>query len=648
MAGGSRPLLVLGRVSTASRRELVAHLDTALIAHLHIPEVARIYRAALQPGVLAKGPAGVAARTGIGWETVYAPGTTRELGVLARDADVRVLLMNASAASRDLGEDSNAFVEVLCGVFSAPDFRGRDPHAPAQQRPAVLAPFLDRLVRDQELGWRVFNAAQRAYVVFCVDGSEIDTLSHQASDNWTMGVWSAAKSRADTRKRLANGELNLYRAGHYGGAEAQLPRGYRFEQEPMPDGTWRRAGDATRDSRIAHHVEPDPEAWWEVQAVIRAALDPAVTTWVQLADRLGAAGLTARGKDEDGVQLSALQDLRSAARLALDPRVIEAWRTGLLAYETVGVGHGTWTLPGGHKFTPRWDGDECGAIRYTVNVGVPEWPRGFDDADLDAVLAKWWPAGKPAPMPTGRAAGAGDRHALAGVIGWTEGGYRYEVLAHGDRYNLRRQHLPTAARRADGEVVAMREDTTDLVASWRSDELCARLADLLEQATSTLLGDHPDTAIEPLLHLQPATRPRGADTRSAEITRLNAAIDHAEKQALGAHEASNDCYADGQKDLARRKLADAARFEADAAQLRAQLAEVTASPAPDTTPTGRRHLDVATPAAVIAALRSPFATGSGPVELNRAVKRLLGDRTRIELGPTLNRSGFSGGCVLPV
>ena len=67
--------LILGRVSTGSRRELIEHLDTALIPHLHRAEVRVIYDHALGPDALSKGPAGHAARVRLGWRTVYAPGT---------------------------------------------------------------------------------------------------------------------------------------------------------------------------------------------------------------------------------------------------------------------------------------------------------------------------------------------------------------------------------------------------------------------------------------------------------------------------------------------------------------------------------------------------------------------------------------------
>src|SRR4051794_785650 len=144
--------LVLARVSTASRRELVSHVNTALTPLLYRSEVNSIYQNALRPEVLAKGKAGVAARKALGWDTVYAPESRRELGVHARCGAVAVLFINSSASQRDLKENQNSLVTILERLVSAPGFRGYDPHAPLAARPEILAPYADRFIRDHELG----------------------------------------------------------------------------------------------------------------------------------------------------------------------------------------------------------------------------------------------------------------------------------------------------------------------------------------------------------------------------------------------------------------------------------------------------------------------------------------------------------------
>ncbi|WP_380168970.1 hypothetical protein [Jannaschia sp. R86511] len=632
-------------MSTGSRASLIEHLDTTLPPLAYLPGVTQIYADAKRPGVMDRGTAGQNAREALGWKTVHAPGTNRELGVLALHGETMVLLINASASQRDLGQDANAFVAVVSELVLSQGFRGLDPHLPAEDRPTIFAPFADRFIRDQELGWRLFNVARAAVAVFSIAGkSPLDTLSPDSETSWMMYAWEGASAKTTTVTRLTGGELNLYRVGLHGGAQVSLPRGFRWQHEAMPDGTWRRATDESHHPRsvIKHHPEPDPETWWEVQVLVRAALDPTVTTWRELARRMGEAGLLARGVDEHGVPVDRLADPRSASKLSLHPSKLQAYRTGELAYERIGVGGGLWTLPGGHKFLPRWPGDERGSVRYQVQLGLPEWPRGFTDDDLDAVAAKWWPAGSPRRNSPGRATTNHDRRAMAGVMAWQTPGARHEVLGHAGRYDWRAQNLAVAPRRADGTPADLRLENSTLMASWFDHELATHVADFLDGAVRRLLTQHPDADLAPLSVHRPAPSTSPSQARRAREDReLRNRMQELAEQADGAERLAGLLAARGEDEAALAQYDRGRALHHEAATLGSRIAAAaegverhsrtadgTAQRAGADATAGGPHttaLDISTVAGLVAALRGPFGSGPQAVELNAAVRAYLAE-----------------------
>lgn len=631
------PWLLLARVSTASRKELRAHVDTALQPHLWREEVQHIYQLSKAPHVLDKGKEGEKARKALGWSTVYAPNTKRELGVLAREGDVQVLFINASASQRDLGKDQNSLIVIVEELILAEAFRGRDPHAPADHRPQILAPYADRLIRDHELAWTLFNAGRKAYAVFRVaDKDPLDTLSNDAESKWMFYAWESATGKSNTVSRLTNGALNHYRAGLHGGSESQLLRGYRWEHEPMPDGTWRRSCDANAKTALEHYPEPDPESWWEVETIMRIAGDAKVKTWRELARRLGLAGIGSRGADERGVPLHELSDPASSAKQLLSPRKLDAYVTGRYLYEQIGPGHGMWSLPGGHRFKPRWPGDENGHIEYPVELGRPAWPVGFSARDVERIKRKWWPEGKAKKSARGSRGTDNRRRALAGLIAWSDETHRYEVFAHSGRYELRTQDLADARRRGDGELGDMRHEDSELVASWLEGELSAHVAHLIDQAVESFLATHPTAELAtsiPSKETTAAPRNDPQRRRDREVAGLVEAAHRADTKASGASELANELYGEGDRAGGRQKHNESVEWKQKAEELRARATTLANEPLPQAPAHGEavQAIDVATPAALVTALRGPYGSGAQPSELNAALEGHLGAGNNLKI-----------------
>lgn len=639
--GYAPPWLIIARVSTGSRRELLKHVDTALNAHLHRPEVAAIARDAKLPDVLARGAAGAKAREHLGWSIVFAPGTQRELGVLARLGDVQVLFINSSAAKRDLAENENSYVVIFQALMKDPTFKGADPHAPAAERPQVLAPFMDRFIRDHELAWRIFNSAREAFAVFNIASvAEIDTLASQAEIQWSMHAFEGTAGKKATVVRLTNGELNYYRAGLHGGPQNSLLRGYRWQHEDLSDGRWRRSTDVTDKSLLAHYPEPDPESWWEVETLMRLADDPDVTTWRALADGLGEAGLTSRGADEQGTPLHKLSDPTSAAKLIMQPTKLDAYLTGTMPFTMVGPGDGIWTLPGGHKFHPRDEDDTVGSLTYTMELGRPEWPVGYDAGTVERLKAKWWPNGAPVADPQGTSGTSTARRPLSGLIAWADDANRYEVFTHSGRYELRHQELTGARRRRDGETADMRHEDSTLVASWREEELSQHIGTFIDQAVETFLSEHPDAVpacFAPTTAALFIHEPDPHAEHQRKITDLLELADLASRQRAGARDNANMVSAAGDPAGAQEFFADITRYREREEGLRAEARRLQDNPPASrpsaAAPIAAVHLDVGTPAAVVVALTGAYGAGAQPVELRDALARILGNGNNLRIYP---------------
>lgn len=612
--------IVLARVSDASRAELIAHVDTALVPHLHDEHLRATYQLLMSdPLLLERGTPGREARAALGWRTLFFGGA--EIGIRAQVEDRVVLLLNASATKRtDVG---NPFVSVMTEELAVLEAAQIDPHLPASQRPHVFVPYADRLVRDEELGWVLYRAGQRARVVFTIAGHDIDTCASDGRTAWTMYAWQGAGSRDTTVTRLTDGELNLYRAGLHGGPEHSLLRGFRWEQTPMPDGTWRRAVDVSEASTIPHHVEPDPESWWEVETVLTAASDPQITTWRALATRLGEGGITSRGMDEKGTPLHQLQDPVSAAKLLLGPDKLVAYRDGRWPHTRRGAVDGQWTTPSGHQFQPDplRVGDTRGTITYDVELPAPTWPTRFRAGDIDAIMRKWWPEGKIRRGPTTRRASDEPRRPLASVVAWQDDHHRYEVMAHSGRYELRQQALRDAPRNADGTTSDLRHEASDLVASWPEAELTGIVADVLDTAIQRALTQAPtaEFAEMRILNARPGAEPR---PDNPEVAGLRRRIAEKTKTASGKQSLAELLVESGRKSEALEAFDEAQSLRGEIKRLTEDLAACSA-PTPPVEPEPSVVLDVATPAAVVAALRGPFGAGAQPVQLNRAVCSML-------------------------
>ncbi|SEQ74778.1 Lsr2 family DNA-binding protein [Microlunatus flavus] len=659
--------IVLARVSDESRKKFQDNLDEDLDWLCGNPAAAWVKANVTDVEAFRATAAGERARAKVGMEPLYAPGTKRLIGgVLARDGWLFVFLLS-SAAKADLPQGRNAATEAILACLLAAAHH--DPHD-RDGRPLLYAHSLDRILRAEEYAWAVHFTLTRTYALVNAAGTEFDALGANAKDAWTLITFGASRGRDDTARRFLIARLNKARAGNWPGNAVGLPRGFGpttdlgSDGQPLPN--------PSDEQRSVRRPVPDRRQQWEVQTIVTAALNPEVTTWAALARACGAAGVTSRGADETGTPLSELRDLTYAGRLLLTPDKIRAYCTGLLRHTETGVTPGQFNPGDGHRLVPRFPGDAFGSVTYDVRVGRPEdhgWTWGISPEQWRDVLIKFWlprafsprdwswkdtpaewgwneileAARQGQPQDVGRAASDTEMRPFSGLIKWNDATHRHLLRCSSsergreDRYEWRRQAHAEARGSTSGASYTMSSNDGESVSSWPVKEFHAAWANLAEELVVGLIADDPHVlpsvlpacpgpdAAELRPNLDSPARAARAREEAAlrDVVRTHAkdvdalSLSAAQKRAVGAEQAA----------ARYERLVDttASAHEQAERKLQALLASPLPTPADDRAPLA----DFGPPAAILAALTGPFATGRAPKTLREALRAFGGGNTRL-------------------
>ncbi|QGN58081.1 hypothetical protein [Nostocoides sp. HKS02] len=659
---------VLARVSDESRPKFQQNLDKDLDWLLGEPEAAWVKAHVTDVEAFRNTPEGDLARRRIGMHALYAPGTKRLVGGwLARNGWLFLFLLS-SAAKADLEQNRNAVTEAIIAALLAMAHDNPHDHA---GRPLLHAHALDRIVRNEQFAWTIFDTLTRTYVRVDAAGSPFDALGPNAKDQWTLITFGASRGRDDTARRFLIARLNKARAGNWPMNAISLPRGYSPTAEPDSRGRFNLTADPKKLS-VSRPV-PDPRERWQVQTIAAVCLDPAITTWKAVAVECGAAGLTARGADEIGEPLDALRDPTMAGRGLITPEKIRAYLTGRLAHTEKGVTPGQFNPGDGHRLEPRYPGDDLGHVTYDINVGRPEdngWDWGVPPEDWRDILLKFWlpddftpagwawadepgdwgwdqirsAAGSPRRQATGQRAARSALRPFSGLLRWSDTHHRHMLYCSGttntghDRYTWRREPHAESRRNARGNIYSMDSTDGEGVCSWPVREFHQAWATLAESLLTGLIADHPDAA--PL----PTASPMHAAARNtAEADRLQTARDStlsrlrdevssqlADSDALMLSAARKRAEGDETSAAGYERLAATAQKAATDATERLERELLQPVPAPDSAAQPAKA-DFGTAAAVLAALTGSYATGPAPKALQTALSALGADSTRLEL-----------------
>ena len=351
---------------------------------------------------------------------------------------------------------------------------------------------------------------------------------------------------------------------------------------------------------------------------------------------------------------------------------IRAYCTGLLRHTETGVTPGQFNPGDGHRLLPRYPGDPLGAVTGDVRVGRPEddgWSWGVTPKEWRDILLKCWlprdftpdgwswndepegwgwdqildAASTPPEQDTGRSAADDEQRPFSGLIRWSD--HTHRNLLHcgsatkgGDRYQWRREPHSASRRDSNGNLYRMASTDGDAVSSWSVQKFHRTWATLAQRALTELIADDPTLT----LSLHPESSLSSGAT-SAMPTTADVAQAAREAQARALREAITELTADVGALLlaAARKLsqgdehgADSYETQAEAkkqelADTKQELKALLAAPVPVAAPPPLPTADFGRPAAVIAALTGPFATGPAPKALREALRAMGGAETRL-------------------
>jgi hypothetical protein len=528
----------------------------------------------------------------------------------------------ASAAELNLStgvhhdERSNASVEVCrttvrcLGPAALKSGEGLGMHWVEDTRPARDEAEAMLLARTMvEYGARPF-----------LRGVLIDLTTTAGKIHWRMVMGYAADDRETVNARMSRGKAGLLLAHRLPEkVEGRTPFTHEAATRTVTDARGR-----TREVADPYAPVPTPGSGQVLDLLVRKVLaraEPAITArepvpWDELAiwasDNLG---LTSRSfSDVAGGTPRAIADLENpglALRRALQPRYVEAWRTGWLEWRTAF----NTEVPG---VTDRLEDtgtlSSKGKVIRRAQVECPRPDTSLTDDEWDRLAAVVAPR---SPL-SGRAL-IGRRSPFDSSDSWVESdGSTRCVLAKSGILQLHRRNPEGALR--DGTDHLLTVSATELyVALGRDLEQLA--VELAGHATSLQRATHPrDEAI--------AAQRRRIDERIAELdsciagaeVRIDRAVGAGDTTAETEHFHRRDAYVAERDDLAHR----AASFE---------------EPDPELSGHAMRDADFADLAAVAAGLQvdwtEPGSTASSlPAALSSGVRRVYRGTFRLEPGPT--------------
>ncbi len=381
------PALVIARESSYDSNVLMEGMIGQTVgSNLHLPGARDVLDAGIAP-LLGTGP----------FDTFqYRKHKTN--AVVFEHQGVIYLYSMGSASMTNLSESENAFIELLCDVFSA--YRPEN----------VYVATFNRLLRSMDFSGKLLQAAKRDVGVLHCGTTTIDPRSGPGKAMWATFALVADMERDSIVQRLFSGQVNKYSTGKYILGSEAVPPGYRLAE----DGT----------------VVPVPELQDAVRQLLTMMADPRLTAR-QIVDAAGADGLSSDTiKRIHGIDATFADLCRADSRLASLIDWMDTYRTG-----TVDIFHRN-PFPGAIRFRELVvEGvapNDPGFIRFHYDWGIPEGGWAPDD-----VIA----AAKRRTMGTKeRRRGGGGTHRrrkpLSGWVRWRDAETEYKLTGTSAMYVL--------------------------------------------------------------------------------------------------------------------------------------------------------------------------------------------------------------------
>ncbi len=328
------PALVIARESSYHSNVLMEGMIGQTVgSNLHLPGAQDVLDAGIAP-LLGTGP----------FDTFqYRKHKTN--AVVFEHQGVIYLYSMGSASMTNLSESENAFIELLCDVFSA--YRPEN----------VYVATFNRLLRSMDFSGKLLQAAKRDVGLLHCGTTTINPRSAEGKPMWATFAMVADMERDSIVQRLFSGQVNKYSKGEYILGSESVPPGYRLAD----DGT----------------VVPVPEQRDAIRELLTMMADPDLTAR-QIVDAAGANGLSsATIKRIHGPDATFANLCRADSRLASLIDWMDTYRTG-----TAEIIHRN-PFPGAIRFRDlEVEGvgpDHPGFIRFRYDWEIPEGGWAPDD-----------------------------------------------------------------------------------------------------------------------------------------------------------------------------------------------------------------------------------------------------------------------------
>lgn len=307
-----------------------------------------------------------------------------------------------SAATANVGNQENAFVELLCETIRS--FRPRNLH---------VATF-SRMVRSTDFSGKLYRDVKNYVDTVHYGGQTLTPTSGEGKIMWTMLSLVADMERDLIVQRLFAGTCNKYRKGEWILGTNATPPGYRVDTE-------------------TNMVTLVPESVDAVRTLLKLMADPTMPARDVL-DSVGQLGLTSRVTMRFHGSDATFADLRRAdSKLGSIVDWIPAYETGRHEFRIPNP------FPGATHIAslPIEDGKDGhpGYVRFTYDLELPK--GGWGSPDILAA-AKQRCRGLKSRRVTGGASHI-ERKPFAGRAEWVDDQTRYRLSGDGTNYIVFRE-----------------------------------------------------------------------------------------------------------------------------------------------------------------------------------------------------------------